>query len=564
MREIAINSLQDLSLSITHSIDTEIEKMITLSMNITFSPIFKESVNNHLQFDVQSETDAERIAKYENEQRIIEIINSIIGPYKPVPQVNFFDFNGGMVGAGVYSRSKQQLISELDWITIPEKTSGSYLLSLPHTDPLLGKTFPIYKGKTYISLFRAIINENKNAVGMIEVKQFTEVVFQELHRLNSNIIVFNKNGTILYPRTDTTRQVSMELINSSDQEIFFRTNSKTGEDEISIASHCKYADWKILLSKEEQSLLEPVYHFTTLMIVLAAALLVTAVIIASRLSKRVTGPLRNIHYAIMNLDWNSLTNKPSSPVFSGLDELEELQLAFNTMHQKLQDSMNEVLEARTHEIEAAMLALQSQMDPHFVYNMLTTIGIMAEEGMNQEINETIDHMTYLLRYISSRTTSLVTVGEELEYVKRYLSCMKIRFADSLEYCIDIPEDVANIVVPKLIIQPVIENALKYGMNSEPPWELSVEGSRYGSERWQITIRDNGPGFSKESLEEIQSRIEENKTKLPETSLEISGMGLVNIATRLYLYYGTDSIFITDNREGAVVTIGGPYEPQKST
>jgi two-component system sensor histidine kinase YesM len=209
-----------------------------------------------------------------------------------------------------------------------------------------------------------------------------------------------------------------------------------------------------------------------------------------------------------------------------------------------------------------MLALQSQMDPHFIYNMLTTIGIMAEEGMGEEIARSVEHLTHLLRYISSGKSSVVTIADEVEYASRYLACMKIRFRDKLAFEIRVPEELKAIRVPKLIIQPIIENTMKYGTTAAPPWRVSIEGEGENG-RWRIRIRDNGPGFEPGRLEKIRADIRRRMSSGPDPSLQISGMGLLNISSRLRLYYGDEAIYLVENNEkgGATVVIGGAREPR---
>jgi two-component system, sensor histidine kinase YesM len=249
-------------------------------------------------------------------------------------------------------------------------------------------------------------------------------------------------------------------------------------------------------------------------------------------------------------------------VASDLNELEELQLAFQKMQAKLKQTMDEVLEARTHEIQATMLALQSQMDPHFVYNMLTTIGIMAEEGMVEEIAGSVEHLTHLLRYISSGKSAVVTIDDELEYARRYLACMKIRFRDKLSFDIRVPDELRRIGVPKLIIQPIIENTMKYGTSGAPPWTVTIEGESQNG-HWRVRVRDNGPGFEASRLTALREEIQRRMSLGPDPSLQISGMGLLNIASRLRLFYGDEAVYRLGNNEngGASVVIGGTREPR---
>ena len=291
-----------------------------------------------------------------------------------------------------------------------------------------------------------------------------------------------------------------------------------------------------------------------------------AVLVASRLAARITVPLARIHDALRGLDWDALARDggPAGPA-TGVGELEELEAAFSGMRATLRRTMDEALEARAHETKATLLALQSQMDPHFVYNMLTTIGIMAEEGVAGEIAESIQNMTHLLRYNSSGKATVVTLGDEIEYARRYLACMKARFRESLSFDINVPDSALDVRVPKLIIQPIIENTIKYGLTTRPPWQIGTRGSDSGAghvHRWTISVTDNGPGFPEEKLRDLNGKMS-SRAGSADPSLSISGMGLANIAIRLAIFYGIEAVCSAANRPegGAIVTIGGTHEPK---
>ena len=103
-----------------------------------------------------------------------------------------------------------------------------------------------------------------------------------------------------------------------------------------------------------------------------------------------------------------------------------------------------------------------------------------------------------MRYITSTASTIVTLQEEIDYVQKYLYCMKVRYQTSLNYTIDIDEKLMNEKVPKLIIQPIVENAIKYGSDCEPPWHISIKGYIL-SDRWQIDVTDSGTGFTPQAI-----------------------------------------------------------------
>ncbi len=218
-----------------------------------------------------------------------------------------------------------------------------------------------------------------------------------------------------------------------------------------------------------------------------------------------------------------------------LNEIEHLNRTFNAMHQKLSISLNELLIAKSEEMNAKLLAMQSQMNPHFLYNNLANISVMAEEGMNKEIVAMCHDVSYMLRYISTDSKNGVALRYEIEFANKYLNCMKIRYEDNLKFEIIIEDDMMDIIVPKLLIQPILENSIKHGLNSPPPWNISVHGY-LDNEKWYLEITDSGLGFDPILIDRFKDLMDRpnNPANLPD--LHIGGMGLINICTRLKLMY----------------------------
>lgn len=207
-----------------------------------------------------------------------------------------------------------------------------------------------------------------------------------------------------------------------------------------------------------------------------------------------------------------------------------------------------------------MLALQSQMNPHFLFNSLAAIQSMADANMDKEIIVMCQSMSNILRYISSDSDTTVSLADEITCTKDFLCCMMIRYNNDLYYSVDIPEDMYSLKVPKLCIQPLVENSIKCCTTKLPPYHIDIKGSLRGG-RYFITVTDNGPGFSKESLKNINSKINEIDSTGLLPSLEIKGMGLLNIYLRLKILYGSSMTFKIKNNDGggASITIGGTHE-----
>ena len=161
-----------------------------------------------------------------------------------------------------------------------------------------------------------------------------------------------------------------------------------------------------------------------------------------------------------------------------------------------------------------------------------------------------------MRYITNTTETTVTLKDELDYVQKYLYCMKVRYQSSLNYSIHVDESLLSQPVPKLIIQPIVENAIRYGSNCAPPWNISIT-SVVTKGSWQIEVTDSGPGFTEEAKERITANIMKaiQNPGLPE--LKINGLGTINVYLRWKIFCKGDIIFRYGNTaEGhGIVSIG---------
>ena len=212
---------------------------------------------------------------------------------------------------------------------------------------------------------------------------------------------------------------------------------------------------------------------------------------------------------------------------------------YNSVLQELQD-----LIARNHQLaqdttSAQIKQLQSQFNPHFIFNTLASIQIMAHKDVDAA-SEMIQKLAGMLRYsIRFGKESRVLLSDDIEYIKDYLSLQKTRFQDLLEYNIQIEE--SDFLVPKLILQPIIENSIEHGFRGDVPFLIEI-GVYHIRDDLVMTVRDNGIGMNRSKLRKIQRLLKEQ----PEDTTYV---GLVNCHRRLQLFYGDYYGITVDSREG---------------
>jgi len=557
-------NLADITDKMVSIIDGEISKMNTLSLNITGSKLLKDNLGEYLELkDYGYSSESREI--YLKARDISNMLSMISGPIKTVPQINYIDPDLQLVGSGIYNLINKIPEGTLSSIDNVDKEFGKRYFSGPSRDGLAEKAFPLYTNQRYISLYRTIFHENSRLpVGIIEVKQFAETIFYGFSKTPQNFLIFDQELKQLFPyKTDNLATYTEVLKRNKDQQIVNFKDPETGSREILSIGRCKEVNWIIMNVVKESEILTPVYRFLVIIIISGMVILGIGIAVARKLSGLITGSLLELSGWISSLHWDSISSDTAKEpqILSPLSEFENIHQAFWRMNRQLGDSMKQVIRERSLQENARMLALQSQMDPHFMYNMLTTISIMAEDGESDNIVETISHMTKMLRYTASRSRLNVPLAEEAEVSLRYLTCMKIRYGDDLKFSIELENKLENLLIPKLIILPLVENSIKYATCGPPPWFIKVSGI-IETGRWQLRIEDSGPGFSDEALENIRSSMKccaQDVNK--QLALHIEGLGIINIYSRLKIYFKDQLDFRIFNSKngGAVIEIGGRLE-----
>ncbi|MBQ9908327.1 MAG: sensor histidine kinase [Treponema sp.] len=196
-----------------------------------------------------------------------------------------------------------------------------------------------------------------------------------------------------------------------------------------------------------------------------------------------------------------------------------------------------ILEEQKNFQKAEMKALQAQITPHFLYNTFDTIVWLAEEEKTDEVVRITKAFSDFLRISLSRGHEWITIGQELEHIKNYLTIQKIRYADILNYKIEADESLLNFKMIKLVLQPLVENAIYHGIkNKRGRGELSVKAgyADEGHRKILFEVKDNGAGFTPERLSEVRTELSSGA----EDSENLSSVyGLYNVNKKLRLYYG---------------------------
>ena len=237
------------------------------------------------------------------------------------------------------------------------------------------------------------------------------------------------------------------------------------------------------------------------------------------------------------------------------NEIGSLTKSFNVMTHRIQDLMEQNVKEQEAKRKSELKALQSQINPHFLYNTLDSIIWMAEGRKYEEVVLMTASLARLLRQSISNEDEVVPLAREVEYAKGYLTIQKMRYKDKLEFEINVEPSILNIPLIKLVLQPIIENAIYHGLKyKESKGLLQVKGfMKDGNAVLQVI--DNGVGMDEETLAHIYDKHKVN--------YHSNGVGVYNVQKRLQLYYGESYGITYESEKGvgttATITIPGMQE-----
>lgn len=256
--------------------------------------------------------------------------------------------------------------------------------------------------------------------------------------------------------------------------------------------------------------------------------LVLVVIVSFKFSRTLTNPIFKLKRLMKQAESGDLTVRFN---FQHNDEIGELGQSFNHMIARIDQLIQMVYVEQENKRTAEMKSLQEQIKPHFLYNTLDTISWMARDYDAEDIVRLVDALTNMFRIGLSHGKDIITVKEEITHVSNYLYIQKIRYKDKLNYVIHVDESLYAIEVPKLILQPLVENAIYHGVKAKRGGTITITGVPEG-ENLVFTVQDNGAGMPQEKVEELNRRMSERSVLDEQKSF-----GLFYIRERIQLCYG---------------------------
>lgn len=279
---------------------------------------------------------------------------------------------------------------------------------------------------------------------------------------------------------------------------------------------------------------------------------IVLILIVNKIYKHHGKPISEMLRCMEDVRHGNLTSRVE---YSGDDEIGLLGEEFNKMIEKLDEQVNHIMQMEIQVKDAQLMAYENQTNPHFLYNTLDLVRMMSINKENDKIENVVVSLSRILRYNLSQETT-VALADEVRCAESYFDIWYMRIGDKFEYEFDIDDSLMNCHVVKFILQPLIENAIKHGIE---PMErkdgfITVIAQKHDN-RIIINVADNGVGITKEKLKEIKENIKNQ-------GCSNNHIGLQNLYKRLILFYGEENVFMdifSEADQSTQVLIEIPYK-----
>lgn len=387
------------------------------------------------------------------------------------------------------------------------------------------------------------------AVMTIDRRYIDKICSQNINEGNMQIIITDEDGTII-SHPDESKVLSqmdagiMEDISKmekegSSNERFFKTWSG-GEELLVSYDILSRNKWRVISIVPYSYLMQSTMKNMRIAFIAVTALIIFSIWVASYVTKSISLPVKHLITAMDEAGWGNLKVRMDGTWTDSRDEHAQLARGFNDMTARLQTLINEVYrseinkkELEFRKKEAELNALQQQINPHFLYNTLETIYWMAMSKGEEEIGEMVTALGNFFRKSINKGIEYVTVAEEVKNVQYYVYLQKIRFQERFNVVWDIAEDITGYRIIKLVLQPIIENAIIHGVESLERGGLIIVKGYEKNGRLYFDVNDNGKGMSEQKLLEFAQHINNANADTGKS------VGIKNVHQRIRLYYGEE-------------------------
>lgn len=434
-----------------------------------------------------------------------------------------------MLFSATSGTDRKLLFSEV-WIQKLFTVETGKKITNTHNANYMYINIPDYRGPV-VSIAQKINRYDKKEIGIdiiqLDLKySYFDEVFKILNRGDkSTIFIIDENDEIIY-------HPDFKFVGHKLSETGYGLSNT--RDMLSVVHPLKNVPWRIVGRISTYDIVRRYDYVRNASFAIIFLSIIAAVIISFYLSKRITKPLVLM---VAKMKEVSVGNFEEFTVPTRNADLQILINGFDKMVGRINLLMEEKVQQETEIVTTELNALKSQINSHFLYNSLEVIRGIALDNKVQSIAEIAYALSKLFRYSINKSNDLVTLKQEFDIIKGYVTIHKHRYVDRFKVEYDIDEKILSYRIVRFIVQPIIENAIKYGVEGSTRMGLISITAFQEDNKIIIKIRDNGSGIDTVQLKKMKHALDTNKRSYEDNVSSGTGIGLLNVNSRIKLYYG---------------------------
>ena len=476
-----------------------------------------------------------------------------------VVSIGLFDWNGRIVDAVPVSTVKKNVdpLSEEWYVHAADKIEELHF-STAHVQNIFDAADAGYRWVVSLSRYVEFVRNGKIEEGILLVDMNFTGIEQVIKNANidkagylylmdqAGEIIYHPKQQLLYTGIETEDNLSFVDCEDGTYKKMFKE-----EERLVTVKTVGYTGWKLVSVVPMKAVVKQYSGTQTYILIIAICLAFIFIQLSSFITRKITDPIYRLEKAVGKLESGDLETVIQ---VSGSEEIRHLGHSIQTMVKQLRQLMNDVVTEQELKRKSELDALQTQINPHFLYNTLDSIVWMIENEKYEGAVTMVTSLARLFRISISKGKSIISVKEELAHAEYYMMIQSVRYKNKFTYTIDADETIKQKATVKLILQPMIENAIIHGMaymDEDDGGHISVRA--YEAEGQLIMeVEDNGCGISEAQKEDIHSQKKRGK-------ILGSGIGMGNVHERIKIYFG-ESYGVTmysEPDEGTLIRINMP-------
>ena len=469
--------------------------------------------------------------------------------------------DGNLTAAAPIATEKRDVdVKEQEWFRDAAGELENFHFSTPHVQNLFDD--PSFRYYWVVSLSRTVelTRNGTSMLGVLLVDMNYSSIEQLLEKANTDtsgeyVYLMAPDGEIIYHPKQNLIHMGLYQENNDRTAQYEDTTVKEnfrGEKRLVTVKTISYTGWKLVSVVPMKSFSMGMTGMRNLVVLLVALTVLAAVLLNQLVSARISKPLRRLNDSVK--EWESGNMNPD--IYAGGSmEVEHLGKTLRSTVAQIQQLMDDIVVEQEEKRKSELDALQSQINPHFLYNTLDSIVWMITGERYDDAVFMITQLASLFRISLSKGKTVIRIEDEVKHAQNYMNIQKIRYKNSFEVDFQIDEEIRDGCIVKLVLQPLLENAIYYGMEfMDGEGEIHVRGYRKDDDIY-LEVEDNGLGMPEEEAAELL-----NGKERPHK--HGSGVGLINVHSRLKLRFGEEYGLIIHScpDEGMMIQIHIPYIP----